>query len=58
MSDASQPEVDFLHSREVVWLKFTENRLHNSKGTWQFISNQGHPTSIFGIYLFGKRFEI
>ena len=58
MSDASQPEVDLLDSPEVVSLKFTGNRLHKSKGTWQFITNQGHPASIFGKYLFERRFEI
>ena len=57
MSDASQPEVDLLDSPEVVSLKFTGNRLHKSKGTWRFITNQGHPASIFGKYLFERRFE-
>ena len=58
MSDASQPEVDLLDSPEVVSLKFTGNRLHKSKGTWQFITNQGHPASIFGKYLFERRFVV
>ena len=40
MSDASQLEVDFAFSGSgLIRLNLRENRLHKSKGTWQFITN-------------------
>ena len=43
MSDASQPEVDFLHSREVVWLKFTGTVSIRAKALGSLLQIGGTP---------------
>ena len=47
-----------IYYRSIVpsWLAFSFVSFYTSSDVW--LQHQGHPTSIFGKYLFGKRFEI